>query len=34
MLTRARELGYEHRDIAALYEVLARSNRRPPWRAD
>jgi 3-hydroxyisobutyrate dehydrogenase-like beta-hydroxyacid dehydrogenase len=25
MLTRARELGYEHRDIAALYEVLARS---------
>jgi 3-hydroxyisobutyrate dehydrogenase-like beta-hydroxyacid dehydrogenase len=26
MLTRAAELGYEHRDIAALYEVLARMN--------
>jgi 3-hydroxyisobutyrate dehydrogenase-like beta-hydroxyacid dehydrogenase len=25
MLTRARELGYEHRDIAALHEVLART---------
>jgi 3-hydroxyisobutyrate dehydrogenase-like beta-hydroxyacid dehydrogenase len=25
MLTRAEELGYEHRDIAALFEVLARS---------
>jgi 3-hydroxyisobutyrate dehydrogenase-like beta-hydroxyacid dehydrogenase len=26
MLTRARQLGYEHRDIAALFEVLARSS--------
>jgi 3-hydroxyisobutyrate dehydrogenase-like beta-hydroxyacid dehydrogenase len=26
MLTRARELGYEHRDIAALHEVLARTS--------
>jgi 3-hydroxyisobutyrate dehydrogenase-like beta-hydroxyacid dehydrogenase len=25
MLTRARELGYEHRDIAALHEVLSRT---------
>jgi 3-hydroxyisobutyrate dehydrogenase-like beta-hydroxyacid dehydrogenase len=25
MLTRARELGYAHRDLAALYEVLAKS---------
>jgi 3-hydroxyisobutyrate dehydrogenase-like beta-hydroxyacid dehydrogenase len=25
MLTRARELGYEHRDIAALHEVLAKT---------
>jgi len=25
MLTRARELGYEHRDIAALHEVLAKA---------
>jgi 3-hydroxyisobutyrate dehydrogenase-like beta-hydroxyacid dehydrogenase len=25
MLTRARELGYQHRDIAALFEVLARA---------
>ena len=29
MLTRARELGYEHRDIAALFEVLARSSTAP-----
>jgi hypothetical protein len=29
MLTRAAELGYEHRDIAALYEVLARMNDTP-----
>ena len=29
MLTRARELGYEHRDIAALFEVLARSTSVP-----
>ncbi|HEV7827611.1 MAG TPA: NAD(P)-dependent oxidoreductase, partial [Pseudonocardiaceae bacterium] len=27
MLTRAAELGYEHRDIAALYEVLAKSSQ-------
>jgi 3-hydroxyisobutyrate dehydrogenase-like beta-hydroxyacid dehydrogenase len=25
MLTRARDLGYEHRDIAALHEVLSRT---------
>jgi hypothetical protein len=25
MLARARELGYEHRDIAALHEVLSRT---------
>jgi hypothetical protein len=25
MLARAQELGYGHRDIAALYEVLART---------
>jgi 3-hydroxyisobutyrate dehydrogenase-like beta-hydroxyacid dehydrogenase len=29
MLTRARELGYQHRDIAALFEVLARSSTAP-----
>jgi 3-hydroxyisobutyrate dehydrogenase-like beta-hydroxyacid dehydrogenase len=29
MLTRAAKLGYEHRDIAALYEVLARMNDTP-----
>ena len=29
MLTRARELGYQHRDIAALLEVLARSGTAP-----
>jgi 3-hydroxyisobutyrate dehydrogenase-like beta-hydroxyacid dehydrogenase len=26
MLTRARELGYEHRDVAALHEVLSRTS--------
>jgi hypothetical protein len=25
MLTRARELGYEHRDLAALHDVLAKT---------
>jgi hypothetical protein len=32
MLTLARAAGYEHRDIAALFEVLARatSNTTPP----
>jgi 3-hydroxyisobutyrate dehydrogenase-like beta-hydroxyacid dehydrogenase len=30
MLTRAIELGYEHRDIAALFEVLARTSRESP----
>ncbi|MBV9143605.1 MAG: NAD(P)-dependent oxidoreductase [Pseudonocardiales bacterium] len=29
MLTKAAELGYEHRDFAALYEVLARMNDTP-----
>jgi 3-hydroxyisobutyrate dehydrogenase-like beta-hydroxyacid dehydrogenase len=29
MLTRAVELGYERRDIAALFEVLARTNEAP-----
>jgi 3-hydroxyisobutyrate dehydrogenase-like beta-hydroxyacid dehydrogenase len=29
MLTRAAELGYQHRDIAALYEVLARGQNLP-----
>jgi 3-hydroxyisobutyrate dehydrogenase-like beta-hydroxyacid dehydrogenase len=29
MLTRARELGYQHRDIAALFEVLTRSSTAP-----
>jgi 3-hydroxyisobutyrate dehydrogenase-like beta-hydroxyacid dehydrogenase len=28
MLTRARELGYEHRDIAALHDVLSQTHRR------
>jgi 3-hydroxyisobutyrate dehydrogenase-like beta-hydroxyacid dehydrogenase len=28
-LTRARDLGYEHRDIAALFEVLAQTNASP-----
>jgi hypothetical protein len=26
MLTRAAELGYEHRDIAALFQVLERTS--------
>jgi 3-hydroxyisobutyrate dehydrogenase-like beta-hydroxyacid dehydrogenase len=30
MLTRAVELGYERRDIAALFEVLTRTSDRPP----
>ena len=30
MLTRAVQLGYERRDIAALFEVLARTNDAPP----
>jgi len=30
MLTRAVQLGYERRDIAALFEVLARTNYAPP----
>ena len=34
MLTRARELGYEHRDIAALFEVLARSSSATAGAAD
>ena len=29
MLTRAVELGYERRDIAALFQVLARTNDAP-----
>jgi 3-hydroxyisobutyrate dehydrogenase-like beta-hydroxyacid dehydrogenase len=28
MLTRARELGYEHRDIASLHDVLSQTHRR------
>jgi 3-hydroxyisobutyrate dehydrogenase-like beta-hydroxyacid dehydrogenase len=34
MLTRARELGYQHRDIAALFEVLARSSSASAGAAD
>lgn len=34
MLTRARELGYQHRDIAALFEVLARSSSATAGAAD
>ena len=30
MLTRAAQLGYEHRDIAALFQVLARTSDRAP----
>jgi 3-hydroxyisobutyrate dehydrogenase-like beta-hydroxyacid dehydrogenase len=30
MLTRAAQLGYEHRDIAALYQVLARTGDHAP----
>ena len=30
MLTRAGELGYEHRDIAGLFEVLGKMPRVPP----
>jgi 3-hydroxyisobutyrate dehydrogenase-like beta-hydroxyacid dehydrogenase len=33
-LTTATELGYEHRDIAALFEVLARTNDAPPGTND
>jgi 3-hydroxyisobutyrate dehydrogenase-like beta-hydroxyacid dehydrogenase len=34
LLTRAGELGYAHRDIAALHEVLARSSTSPRRPAD
>jgi 3-hydroxyisobutyrate dehydrogenase-like beta-hydroxyacid dehydrogenase len=30
MLTRAAQLGYEHRDIAALFQVLARTSDHGP----
>jgi 3-hydroxyisobutyrate dehydrogenase-like beta-hydroxyacid dehydrogenase len=30
MLTRAAQLGYQHRDIAALFQVLARTGDHPP----
>ena len=29
ILTRARELGYAHRDLTALYQVLAKSSANP-----
>ncbi len=30
MLTRAAQLGYEHQDIAALFQVLARAHDHTP----
>jgi 3-hydroxyisobutyrate dehydrogenase-like beta-hydroxyacid dehydrogenase len=30
MLTRAAQLGYEHRDIAALFQVLTRTSDHAP----
>jgi hypothetical protein len=34
MLARARDLGYAERDIAALYEVLAKVSGPPTVRGD